>query len=156
MSGYDYAAFLKAVRLQRRTAPTGCFYCDVVLETTCGPAETRRLQRVCEERSSYVVDAHHAGVPKQLLKREFPHGVYVSSTMMEPLLSPPLPNEDGRFRSLDDLLMDPRNGVLLRRHHHDLVEVRGIPKVLLPAETLAFAGELGLGWYLDKMDERRG
>lgn len=139
MSGYDYPAFLAAVQRQRRTAPTGCFYCDVVLETTCGPAATRSMQALCAKVSGFVVDAHHV-VPKQVLKREHFGGAL-----------------EARSRELDDLLMDARNGVLLRRYHHDLVEARSvaIPKLLLPEETLAFAVELGLDWYLDKMDDRR-
>lgn len=137
MSGYDYPAFLDAVRRERRTGPTGCFYCDIVLEMTCGPAAVRSAQERCAKVSGFVVDAHHAGVPKQVLKREFPHG-----------------DED---RALDDLLMDPRNGVLLRRYHHDLIEARtvSIPLVALPEATLQFVDELGLRWYLDKMDDRR-
>lgn len=176
MSGYDYAAFLAAVQAQRRTAPTGCFYCDVVLETTCGPAATRSMQKMCAERSGYVVDAHHV-VPKQVLKREVPNGVIrvreavhgvAGLVLGEPRWLPydprlPLvpPGDQGDWReharTLDDLLMDPCNGILVRRYHHDQLEARhrAIPRDRLPEETVAFAGELGLGWYLDKMDDRR-
>lgn len=152
VSGYDYAAFLAAVRRQRRTAPTGCWVCDVL---EAGHART--LKR-CERMSGGIVDAHHV-VGKSTLKREFPRGAQASSA--EGPWSPTPRAGRGRLlpaaRDLDTLLMDPRNGILVRRYHHDQVEsrMRVIPAASLPAETVAFAEELGLGWYLDKMDDRR-
>lgn len=135
---YDYGRFLQAVRERRRPAtatsrglsPTGCFYCDHVMHTVCGPGAAAALRRICEQRSGGLLDAHHL-IPKQVLKREFPHGV-------------------------NDLLMDPRNGVLVRRYHHDALEARAavIPKALLPADALEFVAELGLDWYVDKMQRR--
>jgi len=177
VSGYDYPAFLESVRRVRRTAPTGCYYCDVVLPETCGPAATRAMQRLCEERSAFVVDAHHV-IPKQVLKREFPegavhvreavHGVaglvlgesrwlpYDARLALVPPGGDPATWKE-HVRTLDDLLMDERNGVLLRRYCHDQIEARNrsIPLLHVPESVIDFANELGLGWYLDKMDDRR-
>lgn len=181
---YDYGLFLQAVRERRRPAtatsrglsPTGCFYCDHVLHTVCGPGSAQALRRLCEQRSGGLLDAHHL-IPKGALKREFPEGVIrVREAVHEvaglvlgeprwlrydarlPLVPPGGDPAKWRehTRPLDDLLMDPRNGVLVRRYHHDALEARAlvIPKALLPADALEFAVELGLDWYVDKMQRR--
>jgi hypothetical protein len=121
-------------------------------------------RRVCRERSRGVLDAHHVAVPKQALKREFPEGVvrtqegWVRYDPRLALTPPDLPPERWReaCRTLDDLLMDPRNGVLVRRYHHDALEGRRlvIPRALLPLDAEEFVAELGLGWYVDKMQRR--
>lgn len=130
--------------------------CDVL---TPAPADRARCWRV----SGGIVDAHHV-VSKQLLKREFPRGIVLppAPPMMTFVAEAEIPRADllepVRPQSLDDLLMDPRNGILVRRYHHDALEHRRvvIPADRLPESVIEFAGELGLGWYLDKMDKRRG
>lgn len=180
MSGYDGAEFLRRVQAHQlhergRTTPTGCFYCDVVLPTTCGPSATASMRALCIKVSGPHVDAHHAGAPKQVLKREFPRGARPARAAVggaaldaevrdrivgrprEQLYVPARRGEEPFARELDDLLMDARNGVILRRYCHDLIEAaaRAIPVVLLPADTLEFVDELGLRWWLENRGARR-
>ncbi len=87
-------------------------------------------------RDSISVDAHHV-LPKQLLKREF------------------------AGEELERLLMDGRNGVLVRRYHHDAIEARMIVPSLraVPAEAREFAAEHGLEHHLERIygqGRRRG
>lgn len=107
------------------------------------------------------IDAHHLA-PKRLLKREFPHGVYIGCMGECYALKDDRPfevpeavrevigNPEGRVRSLADLLNDGRNGVLGCRRHHDMVESAEVKirRGELPAEFVEFATELGLDWFL--------
>lgn len=145
---YDGAMFLARVAehqllVRGRTGPTGCWVCDVLVPAVSQAEKLR--QSVTEEAfvaqqrarcalvSGGIVDAHHCGLPKRVLKRYF------------------------RGAEMETLLMDPRNGIIVRRHHHDQLESRhlAIPNVLLPADTLAFVDELGMRWYLDDLEGRR-
>lgn len=134
--GYDYAVFCANVAalhgpgcwVQRmlaardgRTVPFGWLTCDGVM------------------------DAHHC-LPKQLLKREFPHGTLYKNVNVGPSTI-----QRKTQRTLDALLNDGRNGVPVCRKHHDMIEGRQlvIRRYELPAATVAFAGQLGLGWYLE-------
>lgn len=179
MSGYDGSEFLRRVQAHQlhvrgRTAPTGCWVCDVLMPRAdrgvrAFEAELRR----CEEVSGGIVDAHHV-LPKRVIKTEFPHGVYTSfdGTAIPMLPAREIGDEnwrrfreshfggalEERTRELDELLMDPRNGILVRRFHHDALEHRtlAIPVALLPADTLEFVDELGLRWWLENQEARRG
>jgi hypothetical protein len=70
-------------------------------------------------------DAHHLGLSKSWLKREFPDGC--------------------GDRTLADLLNDPRNCVLVERRHHDMLEAHLIVvrRGDLPEHVEEFAAELG-------------
>jgi hypothetical protein len=99
------------------------------------------------------MDAHHL-LPKQLLKQEFPHGIDLSDDD-EIRATPPVWRAQDAWphvRPLGELLNDGRLGVPVDRRHHDMVEGKliQIARGELPAETEAIAGELGLGWYLDR------
>lgn len=88
------------------------------------------------EADSMCVDAHHV-LPKQLLKRE--RGT----------------------AQLGRLLMDGRNGVPVRRFHHDAIEARMIVPSLraVPREAQEFATEHGLTVHLERIygqGRRRG
>jgi hypothetical protein len=158
---YDGAEFLQRVRAHQlhergRTSPTGCWVCDVL------EAEHGFTQRRCERISGGVVDAHHL-LPKQVLKREAPRGIVMfDGAWVWPEVMEAHVNEEGRGnyrrRKLDDLLMDPRNGILVRRYHHDQLErrLRAIPLDKMPADALEFADELGLRWWLENQESRRG
>jgi hypothetical protein len=130
VSVYSYPLFVgRVVRLEGRAI---CWACVTI---------AAHEEKKCRFRSMEL-DAHHV-LPKQLLKREFPRRHV---------------REDGSVRTLDDLLMDPRNGLLLARYHHDALEARMlvVPRSRLPVRVEEFAGELGLGWYLDRtFGERR-
>lgn len=151
LSGYDYVAFMAEVA--RMPWSTGCFVCDVVLPTRYAPAVASE-RRQCAQRSGDLWDAHHCAVPKQVLKREFPAGVAFVGGLRES------PDDESLApfsrRRLDDLLMDPRNGVMVRRYHHNQLEARQVvvPKEVLPGEMMDFVRELGLEWYVDKMQRR--
>jgi hypothetical protein len=187
VSGYDGAMFLVRVAshqlLERgRTSPTGCWVCDVLLDPLLLPPDqvvaARRPVAVersrCVAVSGGIVDAHHVGAPKQVLKREFPHGARqarlapdeaehpetrdrILGRPREQLYVPARPGEEPFALGLDDLLMDPRNGILVRRFHHDALEhgTLAIPVALLPADTLEFVDELGLRWWLENREARR-
>lgn len=85
-------------------------------------------RRMCEYVSHPRLDAHHL-LPKQVLRRE-------------------LPEED-----VERALLDPRNGIPVRRYHHDALEQRQIcvPLARLPREAVAFAEELGLRHHLERL-----
>lgn len=57
-----------------------------------------------------------------------------------------------RKRGLVGSLMDVRNRlpVCERRHAQHTTGFRPIPRELLPASVFEFAGEHGLGWYIDR------
>jgi hypothetical protein len=61
----------------------------------------------------------------------------------------------GRELSSDGLgavLMDPRNGAVVCRRHHDLLEGRAVVPSLaeLPGDVFDFARELGVSWRLER------
>jgi hypothetical protein len=156
---YDGARFLQRVQAHQRdvrgrTGPTGCWVCDVLLPCLGMSAGLlAEMQRMCDERSGGIVDAHHV-LPKQLLKREA-KGSGIDAMLRAPGLdSYPL---EQVWRELGVALMDPRNGIVVRRAHHDQIESRNIaiPVALLPADTREFAEELGLLWWLENQEARR-
>lgn len=79
---------------------------------------------MCRERSGRILDAHHI-IPQQLLKRELPLPVRMVA------------------------LNDPRNGVLLGRWHHGMVEAR-MRELPLPQHVAEFAHDYGLDWWVDR------
>ena len=109
----------------------------------------------CEYVSGGMWDAHHV-LPKRLLKDRFPNGVwwFDGQPVRElPALVTPAGRDNYRHVSLDGLLMDPRNGVPVRRYHHDAIENRGIfPSVrALPKAARDFARELDLWHELERI-----
>lgn len=82
----------------------------------------------CLNRSGGRLDAHHL-IPQQTLKRELPR------------------------EQLRAALMDPRNGMLLGRYHHDLVESRMVTLTAPPA-AWEFAEEYGLAHHLERRCRR--
>lgn len=84
----------------------------------------------CHGRSGGAYDAHHL-LSQSFLKRE------IGRDDPERLLA---------------ALTDPRNGVMVRRWHHDQLENHRIRPTLadLPDAVFAFADEYGLGWALDR------
>lgn len=170
MSGYDGREFLARVQVYwadpaRRTSPTGCWVCDHLDRFSRGwgdrPSMVRDERERCELVSGGIVDAHHL-LGRRVLKRECRQGVLLPPA---PEMArwdgsvPPaeVPLDPPRRRSLDDLLMDPRNGIVVRRFHHDQLEGGGlaIPVALLPADAREFAEELGLLWVFENNEARR-
>jgi len=78
----------------------------------------------CHHRSEGRMDAHH-WIPQRTLKRELP---------------------PERFHAA---VRDPRNGVLLGRYHHDMIE-HAMRRLPVPAHVERFAAEYGLGWWLER------
>jgi hypothetical protein len=145
VSGYDGAEFLARVRAHwasRRTVPTGCWVCDVLLSACREPWQgaLRDERRMCAERSGGIVDAHHC-LPRRLIKQK--------ARERHPL------GEDAGW--VTEALSDPRNGIVVRRLHHDQLESGhlAIPKVLWPEEALAFARELDLEYWIDNREAKR-
>lgn len=139
---YEYVVFLGQVRAA--WPGVECYLCRL----------DPRQQVRCREVSGGVVDAHHL-IAKQTLKREFPEGVVMFDgawTRAWPDLIAPEGRGNYRHRSLVQLLMDPRNGIPLRRWHHDELEQRRarLTRRDLTADMEQFAVELGLGWYLER------
>lgn len=117
-------------------------------------------------RCAGAMDGHHL-LPKQLLKREFPHGVFLKTSpgfapqadsirlpghvrTVERIVPGGVARE--QTMSLAGLLNDGRIGVPVDRRHHDMVEAKliRIARVELPPEVEEAAAELGLGWFLDR------
>lgn len=112
----------------------------------------------CEYMSAGLLDAHHV-LPKQVLKREFPFGgrlrVREHGEPVLPWEASPRgwePDLGWDTITLAEIVWDPRDGVPLRRYHHDAVEhgQLHIPRVVLPDAVENFASELGLTWLLDR------
>lgn len=142
---YSYSEFLANVAGR---FPSGfCWGCVVQ------PDERERCGR-----ESVAVDAHHV-LPKQLLKREFPGGVVLFDGRAEGVpvrFNPDVELTDTvtfERRSLDALLMDGRNGVIVRRFHHDAIEGRAVVPSLraVPLQAREFAAELGLEHHLERI-----
>lgn len=163
VTAYSYEEFLRRVQAHQlhvrgRTGPTGCWVCDTpevfLSREEQGRMGRRALQIQARERcrivSGGIVDAHHL-LPKRLLRKESPDRevIRVPGREFDAL--------ERSYRPLDVALMDPRNGILVRRYHHDALEGRAlaIPKELWPDDALAFARELGLEWWIDNMESRR-
>lgn len=131
--GYDYLTFRAGVALVWRGDCWGC-----VLQ----PWEQHRCVA-----ASPQIDAHHL-LPKQAIKREFPWGAWRND---DGTLTP-VPRHDAHNDllpadvSLAGLLMDVRNGVLVRRWHHDRIEHAVWRPNLdeLPTDAIVFARELGM------------
>lgn len=115
-------------------------------------------------------------IPKRLLKREFPHGAWLTiAATPSGLAAIPLrhdapridyppevvanigdPNE--RLRSLGEMMNDGRNGVPGCRKHHNWMDDGKITLCVaeLPAPAVEFACELGLDWYLSSRAFEQG
>ena len=80
----------------------------------------------CVNRSGAILDAHHV-IPQRVLRRELPPG------------------------KRERALRDPRNGVLLGRWHHGMVEhaMRTLP---VPEHVEQFCREYGLEWWLTRRE----
>jgi hypothetical protein len=143
VKGYHYSTFLLDVlsewRGDRRLREYGgCWACAYV-------PDVDRLR--CTRMSAGKLDAHHV-LPKQLLEREYPHGVVLDAAKR--WVRAASAGQD--VRPLAALLMDARNGMPLRRYHHDVLEAAQlrVPWRKLPAPVLEFAGELGLTVELER------
>lgn len=103
-------------------------------------------------------------VPRQLLKREYPHGaVLIEGQWQRRAIRQPAARN--ACRTLRQLCDDPRSWVPccggpmgLSGHHGQLDQSRTlrIPRELLPTAVEEFAAELGLLWYLDREYGPRG
>lgn len=146
---YHYPTFRERVLSETRArGRVVCIGCVVQ------PDEKEKCESV-----SVAWDAHHV-LPKQLLKREFKYGAALTwNETPEGLgiwraIGPYEVDVDTPATlTLDDLLMDPRNGVAVRRHHHDAIENRVIfPSVrALPKAARDFARELDLWHELERI-----
>lgn len=133
--GYNGAAFFQAVARHRGSAT--CMACSVQ------PWQRSR----CKALSRGQVDAHHV-LPKQKIRRQFPWGAWRAD---DGTLTP-IPRHDAHDErrpvdvGLGNLLMDPRNGVMLGRWHHDQLEARAWRPTFdaWPADVFEFAAELGM------------
>ncbi len=113
-----------------------CWVCTVMLpQTMRHDFLSRRHEHERCRVLSMELDGHHI-ITKGLLKREFCGAISDSTTAMT-----------SEYR-----LWDPRNGVPVRRRHHDMLTSGQlkIPRALIPEQTVEFAEELGLGWVLDR------
>lgn len=172
VEGYEYDVFLERVR--RRWPRMACWVCERLLPCVLPQGALAGEVRRCREQSM-VIDAHHL-CPKSKLKREFPHGA-VYAVDLDPSTGAPVLDEsrigwrpfDPRLaycvlpgallpRSLGEILMDDRNGVPVRRFHHDALEARllagrplDVPRGMLPPAVFEFAVELGLVPLLEKV-----
>jgi hypothetical protein len=105
-------------------------------------------------------------VPRQLLKREFPHGASWQPREERWVNYWPLEAQDAALneerwahRSLRALMDDPRcwvpccGGPMGNGGHHGMLDQSRrlrIPRERLPAEVEEFAAELNLSWWLDR------
>lgn len=143
---YDYDAFREGIRfldglecwlrrLLRERSDEHPFDCSPGLLTCAGE-----------------LDGHHL-IRKNRLKQEYPHGAFFESDKAHPVLltsNPELVTHSGI--SLGGILEDPRNGILVCRRHHDMVE-GGQVTILrdeLPPRVFDFAEEYGLAGWLDR------
>ena len=146
---YVYADFrvavLRAAGGERQRVCIGC---------VAQPDDRER----CEYVSGGMWDAHHV-LPKRLLKDRFPLGAALTWEetpeglgIWRPIVRDVEPDTPATL-TLDDLLMDPRNGVPVRRYHHDAIENRVIfPSVrALPKAARDFARELDLWHELERI-----
>lgn len=138
-AGYDYLEFRAGVAL---------FWVG-----DCWGCRLRPWEKPRCVRDSPDIDAHHL-LPKQAIKREFPFGAWKrdDGTLQ------PIPRQDAHGSAkpadvaLSALLMDVRNGVLVRRWHHDAIEHAVWRPALddLPTDAIVFARELGLLHRLER------
>lgn len=152
---FRYSEFLLDVlaewRNDRRLRDAGgCWACAYV-------PDVDRLR--CVRMSSGLIDAHHV-IPKALLRQLFPFGVLLEGhTWRRARQEEQLPEPGTGWRALDELKMDPRNGMPLRRYHHSALDSGGgdrliVPWRKLPAPVLEFASELGLQQELERRHPR--
>ena len=80
----------------------------------------------CHDRSDGRLDFHHI-LSQSLLRREVPAEL------------------------LPAALADPRNGVPLRRYHHDLVE-HNMVYIEIPEVAWVFAADFELAWALERIE----
>jgi hypothetical protein len=133
----------------------GCWACAYV-------PDVDRLR--CVRMSAGIIDAHHV-IPKAQLRKLFPFGVVLEGrawrraeqaeqTERAPGSDRAAARLEG-WRSLDELKMDARNGMPMRRYHHNALDSGGADRLVvpwrkLPAPALEFAGELGLTVELER------
>lgn len=149
MTEYDYPRFLYAVARHRGRK---CWLRQLLL--TRSQEEMGEWSAMVREKGISVpmderatdwrrfgdcdgpMDAHHL-VSKQRIKRDWPH----------PLWFP-----DGDLPTTAAVLMDVRNGVIVCRRHHDLLERRLVvpSRAELPEDAVEFAEEVGMGWSIDR------
>ena len=127
---------------------SGCWVCDVLPSVT--EMDRERCLRLSIGAPGTVngFDGHHV-LPKQVLKREVRWPIDVPNVRgggVHPVMH-------GSYRvTLDEVLVDVRVGVPLRRWHHDQWENRRlhVPRRLIPVGVEEVALELGLDWWLDR------
>lgn len=125
---YSYERFCANVR--DRHPGCRCWVCERLLPVVADLGVTMHAQARCKAVSHGIVDCHHL-IAKQRVKR-------AAAVAGDPTWA----------------LEDGRNGIPVRRYHHDALE-RGllkIPRGMLPSRVAEFAGEIGMAWMLD--DER--
>lgn len=97
-------------------------------------------------------------LPRQLLRREFPHGVVEDGGRWWALKRGE-ERHDLPFRSLDDLIRDERGwlpmcgGIMGDGAHHgafDTSRKLRIAREELPAAFLEYADEIGLSWWVER------
>ena len=103
-------------------------------------------------------------LPRQLLKREFPHGVVLDGDQWR-RLGRGEDRYDLKYRTLQQLVDDPRSWVPMcggptgiGGHHGQFDGLRlHVHRGQLPEPFVEFCDELGLGWYIDRQygDARR-
>ena len=134
---FNYSGEAVAVAVAGRDGPRACWGCRVQPWT----------RSRCTSLSAGRYDAHHC-LPKSKLKRAFPFGAWLTD---DGALTP-IPRHDAHDveRPVDvtlaDLLMDPRNGVMMGRWHHDQLEVWAFRPTLddVPRAAVEFAREVGM------------
>lgn len=146
-AGYDYEAFREGIRF---LDGLDCWVRRLL--------EERQLEHPLDWSASALtcageLDGHHIGISKNRLKQEFPNGAFFDNGKAHPVLATSDPELiTHRGISLAGILEDPRNGVLVCRRHHDMVEgpQLTILRNELPPRVFDFAEEYGLGGWLDR------
>lgn len=156
MKGYSYTLFQERVTRRGRL---GCWVCDHLAAATDPRWQSSTARQNDVARCRQVggpMDAHHV-VAKQRIKAAFPHGGEVSWLETEKghaiLLPRRLGGEDAVWLELGELLMDERNGLPVRRYHHDMLEQAAVrfAERAWPERVRDFAAEHGFVW-----DDRKG
>lgn len=140
--------------------------CD---DTACLARREAEWARECGEAVCFFAGWPDAGacdgqlvrghiVPRQLLKRTYPHGALLDEDGWRPMTRYE-DRYDLRHRTLQDLIDDQRSWVPVcggatgvGAHHGrlDIARTLRIPRERIPEGTEQYAAELGLGWYLDR------
>lgn len=133
-----------------------CEHLHLAREPRWQSATARQNDAALCRRMAGPVDAHHV-VPKARIKQAFPHGgeiTWLETEKGHAILEPRTPGEESAvWLELGELLMDERNGIPVRRYHHDALEQRAVSFAVgaWPEGVRDFAAEHGFVW-----DDRKG